>query len=65
MSIKLKTVEANAQAAYATGKAACAQGIKCAPCLDKHFMENISWRTYKTDMKAWLAGWTAANLASN
>ena len=53
------------------GKAAFANGVKCAPCLDSEFMKLISGRSpgQKTKgqassvklMKSWQDGWTNEN----
>jgi hypothetical protein len=52
------------------GKLAFANGIKGAPCLDKSFMKMIAGRQVGDartiqEMRAWAAGWTAANLAKS
>lgn len=51
------------------GNIAFAQGVKCAPCLDREFMDTLAGRQTGDprtvpQMNAWIAGWTEANLAS-
>ena len=60
----------NTQAAYTMGQIAYAQGIKCAPSLDKLFMDNMAGRQVGDqrnmfEMKAWAKGWADANLSAN
>ena len=57
------------QAAYTMGSIAFANGIQCAPALDKMFQERMAGRQVGDprtipEMKAWISGWTAANLAA-
>lgn len=61
---------ANKQAAKTFGAIAFANGIKCAPALDSGIQGMIAGcqvgdiRTIP-EIKAWIAGWTQANIAAN
>lgn len=60
---------ANTQAAKTFGAIAFAMGIKCAPALCGSLKSMIAGRQIgdkrtAKEMKAWIAGWTEANLAS-
>lgn len=62
--------KANAEAAYWMGHIAFAQGIKCAPAMDRMFMSHIAGRPIgdprtAKEMKAWAKGWALANLTAN
>lgn len=60
----------NTNTAKTFGAIAFANGIKCAPCLDSNMMEllvgrEIGDKRTSKEMKAWIAGWTEANLSIN
>lgn len=57
------------QAAQTFGSIAFAKGVACAPALDRDFLNTLQGRPVgdkntKREMRAWIAGWTAANLAA-
>jgi hypothetical protein len=58
----------NTNTAKTFGAIAFANGIKCAPCLDSNMMallvgREIGDKRTSKEMKAWIAGWTEANLS--
>ena len=62
-------MKANTQTAKTFGAIAFANGIKCAPALCKDLMAMFSGRQVgdkrtMQEMKAWIAGWTEANIAA-
>lgn len=59
----------NTLAAKALGAVAFAKGMKCAPVLDGAMMQTLIGREVgdarnAPEMKAWIAGWTQANIAA-
>lgn len=64
--------KANTQYAKTLGSIAFANGVKCAPALDGKLQELFVGRTLSNpdhrrtmaELKAWVAGWTQANLAA-
>lgn len=59
---------ANTQAAKSFGAVAFAKGLICAPALDSDMRKLIAGREIGDkrtiqELKAWISGWTQANLA--